>query len=69
VGQQFRLEAREPTELEKREMDRKEAFRFLRAHQPLPADTSLDEETIGRFDEGCASSLLRTQTLSVFRSF
>ena len=34
-------------------MDREEAFRFLCTHQPLPPDTSLDEETIGRFDAVC----------------
>jgi hypothetical protein len=34
-------------------MDREEAFRFLRAHQPLPADDSVDEETNGRFYEVC----------------
>jgi hypothetical protein len=31
-------------------MDREEGLRFLRAHQPLPPDASLDEETIRRFD-------------------
>ena len=31
-------------------MDREEALRFLRAHQPLPPDATLDEETIQRFD-------------------
>ena len=31
-------------------MDREEGLRFLRAHQPLPPDTSLDEETVRGFD-------------------
>jgi hypothetical protein len=34
-------------------MNHEEAFRFLRTHQPLPPDTSLDEETIGRFHAVC----------------